>query len=192
MRFLSSGQVADLLGVPAHRLEYFTRDQPGPAVQGATGAFLWSYSEVVQVARLIGVPGPNQADFEGTASPWPPPTRKGGMGLLQLRTENGESEIAERNAPGRPCRDATRGERNDMSIIARSPSQPQRAREASEDRSNPCWQRFIAPYRQPLNAIRRRVAEGGAAEEAVYQVVLGLLAAVYETCRDAGDSDGVE
>jgi hypothetical protein len=64
MAHLSTGQVADLLHVPVHRLAYLTRDRQLRPVKGPTGAFAWSFTDVQRAARLLGVGLPSQAAFD--------------------------------------------------------------------------------------------------------------------------------
>ena len=68
MRFLSSGQVADLLHVPVHRLAYLTRDRQLRPAKGPTGAFAWSYDEVCRAARFFQFPVPSEDEFRTIAS----------------------------------------------------------------------------------------------------------------------------
>ena len=68
MIFLSAGQVADLLQVNTHRLEYLTRDHQIRPLKGPTGAFLWIYQEVTLAAKLLRVPVPSQDDFDNEYS----------------------------------------------------------------------------------------------------------------------------
>lgn len=63
MKYLSTGIVADLLAVPTHRLEYLTRDRQIRPAKGPTGAFLWTYQEVVQASKNLRVPLPSEKDF---------------------------------------------------------------------------------------------------------------------------------
>lgn len=58
MQFLSTGQVADLLGVPAHRVEYLTRDRKLRPAKGPTGAFHWTWNDIRAAAELLGVAEP--------------------------------------------------------------------------------------------------------------------------------------
>ena len=64
MTRLSTGQVADLFRIQVHRLDYLTRDRQIRPPKGPTGAFAWSYQNVKQAARLLGLAAPNEADFE--------------------------------------------------------------------------------------------------------------------------------
>lgn len=63
MKYLSTGAVADLLGVPTHKLDYLTRDRQIRPTKGPTGVFFWTYLEVSGAARLMGVPAPSEEDF---------------------------------------------------------------------------------------------------------------------------------
>lgn len=63
MRYFSTGQAAELLGILAHRLEYLTRDRQLRPAKGPTGAFNWTYEDVVRAAHLLGIPAPPQAAF---------------------------------------------------------------------------------------------------------------------------------
>lgn len=65
--FLATGQLAELLGVPAHRLSYLTRDRQIRPRKGATGAFLWTFDEATRAARLLKVAPPSEAAFQEAA-----------------------------------------------------------------------------------------------------------------------------
>ena len=67
MDHLSSGQVAEVLGVPPHRLDYLTRDRQVRPSKGPTGAFAWTYHNVVKVAELLELPSPSRQEFRELA-----------------------------------------------------------------------------------------------------------------------------
>jgi len=64
MRFISSGQLADLLRVPTHRLDYLTRDRQIRPAKSPTGSFMWSYDDVTRAATLLDVPLPSRENFD--------------------------------------------------------------------------------------------------------------------------------
>ena len=59
MQLLSTGQVADLLGVYSHRVEYLTRDRKVRPAKGPTGAFYWTWEEVRLAAKFLGLAEPD-------------------------------------------------------------------------------------------------------------------------------------
>jgi len=63
MKTLSTGQVADLLGVNLHRLDYLTRDRQIRPQKGPTGIFMWTYENVTFAARLIQEKPPSEDEF---------------------------------------------------------------------------------------------------------------------------------
>lgn len=76
MNYLSSGQVAQLLGVATHRLDYLTRDRQVRPRKGPTGAFVWRYQEVVKAAELLEVRPPTREGFRETALQHGPSVRE--------------------------------------------------------------------------------------------------------------------
>ena len=63
MAHLSTGSVAELLGVATHRIEYLLRDRQIRPGKGPTGAFLWAYDDVKKLASLLGTPSPSEHEF---------------------------------------------------------------------------------------------------------------------------------
>lgn len=51
----STGMVAEVLGVPTHRIDYLVRDRKIRPTKGPTGAFHWSAKDVLQAAEMLGV-----------------------------------------------------------------------------------------------------------------------------------------
>jgi hypothetical protein len=65
--FLPSGLVADLLGIPVHRLGYLTRDRQLRPRKGHTGAFMWSWKDVLRASQLLKVAEPDERAFREAA-----------------------------------------------------------------------------------------------------------------------------
>jgi len=63
MTFLSTGQVADLLQVNLHRIEYLTRDRQIRPTKGPTGIFLWTFRDVCIAAKLLKITTPSEETF---------------------------------------------------------------------------------------------------------------------------------
>lgn len=55
MIYRSTGQVAELFGIPLHRLDYLTRDRIIRPTKGPTGAFMWTPEEIRLAARRLGI-----------------------------------------------------------------------------------------------------------------------------------------
>jgi len=62
----STGQVADLLGVKTHRLEYLLRDRQVRPRKGPTGAFYWIPEDIRYAAKLLGVSRPSKEELMGS------------------------------------------------------------------------------------------------------------------------------
>lgn len=60
---VSTGPLADLLGVRPHRLAYLTRDRLIRPPKSPTGSFLWDHHHACRAAELLGVPAPSLEDF---------------------------------------------------------------------------------------------------------------------------------
>lgn len=65
---ISTGQLADLLDVPTHRISYLTRDRVIRPPKSPTGTFLWDLSLACRAAELLDVAEPSVARFEALAS----------------------------------------------------------------------------------------------------------------------------
>ena len=68
MTSLSTGQVAELLKINSHRLEYLTRDRQVRPMKGFVGAFHWSFLDVCQAARLLKIEPPTEEAFQQAAA----------------------------------------------------------------------------------------------------------------------------
>ena len=62
----STGQVAELVGVHLHRLDYLTRDRQIRPPKGPTGAFLWSAADIMAAAKRLGVDLPDEVSLRDT------------------------------------------------------------------------------------------------------------------------------
>lgn len=63
MNHLSTGGVASLLAIHRHRLDYLTRDRQIRPAKGPTGAFIWTFADVIRAAELLGLPSPSPEAF---------------------------------------------------------------------------------------------------------------------------------
>ena len=70
--YLSSGRVAELLGVPTHRLDYLTRDRQVRPIKGPTGAFVWTYQNVTRAAKLLELSPSTREQFHAFAVEYSP------------------------------------------------------------------------------------------------------------------------
>ena len=60
---LSTGSVAELLRVRTHRIDYPLRDRRIRPAKGPTGAFLWQYPDVIELAQLLDLRPPSEIEF---------------------------------------------------------------------------------------------------------------------------------
>lgn len=63
---LSTGQVADLLRVQRHRIDYVTRQHRIRPLKTGTGAFEWTLQEVQDLAALLGASAPKRKHWPRT------------------------------------------------------------------------------------------------------------------------------
>lgn len=60
---LSTGMVADLLGVPPYRLGYLLRERKIRPNKGPTGAFTWTHTNICEAADCLKLPLPSDQEI---------------------------------------------------------------------------------------------------------------------------------